>query len=207
MPAVSESIVREFFELHGFLVCQQRKHTGAGRDAEEDIDFFVSNPRPAHPTSPVWGVLTSEDLPRIAQAVVVVKGWHTETFGPSIFTHAPEIFRFVEAKTLRQAEQFFGSENPFTKIMVVPALPRGTDAREQTLALLRTKGVDAVIPFHTILRNLIESVEVNRNYQKSDLLQTLRILKNYGFFKENQLELFRPTRKDRRNPAGSEHRS
>jgi hypothetical protein len=40
-------------------------------------------------------------------------------------------------------------------------------------------------------------VEVNRNYQKSDLLQTIRILKNYDFFREPQLELFHPGRKKR----------
>jgi len=40
--------------------------------------------------------------------------------------------------------------------------------------------------------DLIEQIEVNRNYQKSDLLQVIRILKNYDFFREPQLELFKP---------------
>jgi len=31
-------------------------------------------------------------------------------------------------------------------------------------------------------------VATNRNYQKSDLLQTLRLLKNYGLLKEPQME-------------------
>jgi hypothetical protein len=61
--------------------------------------------------------------------------------------------------------------------------------------VLRAKGVDAVIPFRTILADLIARVEVNRNYQKSDLLQAIRILKNYDFFKGPQLELFRPKRR------------
>ena len=42
---------------------------------------------------------------------------------------------------------------------------------------------------------LVNQVEPNRNYQKSDLLQLIRILKNYEFFKEPQLDLFRPKRK------------
>jgi hypothetical protein len=46
-----------------------------------------------------------------------------------------------------------------------------------------------------MLANLIERVEPNRNYQRSDLLQTLRVLKNYGFFREAQLELFKPRRR------------
>ena len=46
-----------------------------------------------------------------------------------------------------------------------------------------------------MLRDLIAHIEVNRNYQKSDLLQMIRILKNYDFFKEPQLELFKSRRK------------
>ena len=46
-----------------------------------------------------------------------------------------------------------------------------------------------------MLAELVAHVEVNRNYQKSDLLQTIRILKNYDFFKEPQLELFKSKRR------------
>jgi hypothetical protein len=204
MAAISEMIVREYFELHGFLVCQQRKFAGAGRQAEDDLDFLISNPLPAETGVPLGGELTSEDLPRLSRAVVVVKGWHTETFGPSLFARAPEIFRFVEAKALKRAVQFFGADKPFTKLLVAPALPRAREARQQTVALLRTKGVDAVIAFHTVLRDLIDNVEVNLNYRKSDLLQTLRILKNYDFFKESQLELFKPKRRVQRRETDSE---
>jgi hypothetical protein len=48
-----------------------------------------------------------------------------------------------------------------------------------------------------MLSDLIGHIEVNRNYQKSDLLQMIRILKNYDFFKEPQLELFKSRRKKR----------
>ena len=59
-------------------------------------------------------------------------------------------------------------------------------------------GITAVIPFRTMLSDLIEHIEVNRNYQKSDLLQVIRILKNYDLFAPPQLELFdlpKPKRK------------
>ena len=46
-----------------------------------------------------------------------------------------------------------------------------------------------------MLADLIGNIEVNRNYQKSDLLQMIRILKNYDFFKEPQLELFKGKRR------------
>jgi len=48
-----------------------------------------------------------------------------------------------------------------------------------------------------MLADLIGHIEVNRNYQKSDLLQMIRILKNYNFFKEPQMELFKTKQKRR----------
>ena len=80
---------------------------------------------------------------------------------------------------------------------MVPALPQNPQGRLESIALLRSKGIDAVLPFHTMLADLIKETEVNRNYQKSDLLQLIRILKNYDLFKEPQLELFKSRRKKR----------
>lgn len=155
------------------------------------------NPRHEHRSSlPVE--LTSADLAGVARAVVVVKGWHTDTFSPGLLANAPEIFRFLEPAIFQQAVKAFGENEPVTKILVVPALSTGAEARRQSIELLHSKGVDAVIPFRTMLADLIERIEVNRNYQKSDLLQVMRILKNYDFLREPQLELFKPKRRTRR---------
>jgi hypothetical protein len=188
------SAVREYFELHGFFVRQQRKYITSSRREDDEIDFFVINPRQEHrPSLPVE--LTSADLAGVARAVVVVKGWHTDTFSPGLLANAPEIFRFLEPAIFQQAVKAFGESEPVTKILVVPALSPGAEARRQSIELLRSKGVDAVIPFRTMLADLIDRIEVNRNYQKSDLLQVMRILKNYDFLREPQLELFKPKRR------------
>jgi len=197
MAAVSESIVREYFELHGFLVRQQRKYVAPTRREHEEIDFFVLNPSPQPVEAPLPFVLGSDDLPGIVRGIVVVKGWHTETFSSAVLENAPEIFRFVSSTVFQRAAKAFGDGGPLTKILVVPALPHGDVARNQSIELLRTKGVDAVIPFRTMLADLVEQIEANRNYQKSDLFQVIRILKNYDFFKEPQLELFKSKRKRR----------
>lgn len=197
MAAVSETIVREYFELHEFLVRQHRKYITQTKREEDDIDFFVLNPRPQKHETELPFVLSSPDLKFIERAVVVVKGWHTETFSPAVLAHAPEIFRFVEPKVFQQAARAFGADGTPTKILVVPALPQGESAHKQSVELLRSKGIDAVLPFHVMLADLVGSIEVNRNYQKSDLLQMIRILKNYDFFKEPQLELFKSRRKRR----------
>jgi len=195
MSAVSETIVREYFELHGFFVRQQRKFIAPSRREDDEIDFFVLNPQPSESGAPLPFILASTDLPRIARGMVVVKGWHTETFSTAVLANAPEILRFLEPGMFQQTARAFGKDGPVAKILVVPALPAGVEARQQSIELLRGKGLDAVIPFHTMLADLIDQIEVNRNYQKSDLLQIIRILKNYGFLKEPQLELFKPKRR------------
>jgi hypothetical protein len=95
------------------------------------------------------------------------------------------------------AARALGKDGNVLKILVVPALPQTARAREESITLLRSKGVDAVIPFRTILTELINETEANRNYQKSDLLQIIRILKNYDLLKGPQLELFKAKRKKR----------
>ncbi len=196
MSAVSEIIVREYFEQHEFLVRQRRKYVSPARpEDDDDIDFFVLNPQPRSPAVPLPFVLSSADLPGIHRAIVVVKGWHTEIFSEARLTKAPEIFRFVEPRVFQQAARAFGADGAPLKLLVVPTLPQDTQAREQSVALLRAKGIDAVIPFRTMLTDLIRYTEANRNYQKSDLLQIIRIFKNYDFFKEPQLELFKPSKR------------
>ena len=198
MSAVSESIVREYFEQHEFLVRQNRKYIGqTRREEDDDIDFFVLNPHPQPQADVMPFVLSSPDLPFIERAIVVVKGWHTKIFSTARLTSAPEIFHFVEPKIFQQAARAFGKDGAPLKVLVVPALPHNAQARLESIALLRSKGIDAVIPFHTMLADLIKETEVNRNYQKSDLLQLIRILKNYDLFKEPQLELFKNRRKKR----------
>lgn len=196
MAAVSESIVREYFELHEFLVRQYRKYYAPNLRAEEDdIDLLVLNPKPQAPAGLLPFVLGSPDLAFIDRAVVVVKGWHSETFSSARLEASPEIFRFVEPKVFQQAVRAFGKDRTPLKILVVPALPQAAQAREGSVALLRAKGIDGVIPFHTMLDHLVTHIETNRNYQKSDLLQLIRILKKHDFFREPQLELFKTKRK------------
>ncbi|TAK90431.1 MAG: hypothetical protein EPO07_20425 [Verrucomicrobia bacterium] len=194
MAAVSETIVREFFENRGFLVRQRRKFIAQTRREEDDIDFFVLNPLAPEPAGALPFVLGAADVESVRRAIVVVKGWHTETFSSARLASTPEIFRFVGTKVFQQAAKVFGEEGAPLKILVVPALPQTAEGREESITLLRAKGVDAVIPFRTMLADLIERTESNRNYQKSDLLQMIRILKNYDFFREPQMELFKTGR-------------
>jgi hypothetical protein len=189
MSAVDENIVREYFELHGFLVCQRRKYIVQTRQtgADEEMDLIVLNPRVPPEAVPAEFEITSKTLSQVSRAIVAVKGWHTEVFAPGLLAHQPKIFRFVEKRVIEEAQRLVGSEG-LVKILIVPGLPRDSKTRQRSIEVLRSKGVDGVISFRSILQELIASVATNRNYRKSDLLQILRLLKNYGLLKDPQME-------------------
>jgi hypothetical protein len=201
MSAVDEGIVREYFELHGFLVCQRRKYIVQARQktGDEEVDLIVLNPGAPAGVAPADFEITSKILSQVSRAIVAVKGWHTEIFAPGVLAHQPKIFRFVEKRAIEEAQRLVGGEG-LVKILVVPGLPREAKTRQRSIELLRSKGVDGVISFRSILQELIASVAVNRNYQKSDLLQTLRLLKNYGLLREPQME-FKWKRRGRKAAA------
>lgn len=55
--------------------------------------------------------------------------------------------------------------------------------------MLKEHGVDGIISFRSMLLDIIERVEINKSYGKSDTLQVIRILKNYDLLKDAQLDL------------------
>jgi hypothetical protein len=191
MAAVSENIVREYFELHGFLLRQYRKYVAPAGREDDDIDFLAINPHLQTPEVDLPFVLGSSDLPFIERAIIVIKAWHTGVFSPALLTNAPRLFRFLEKRRFQKMVREFGQPGKLLKILIVPGLPHDAEARDQSIAILRAKGIDAVLSFRTMLAELVSKVEASRNYQKSDLLQLIRILKTYEFLKEPQMELFK----------------
>ncbi|MBN1557789.1 MAG: hypothetical protein JW951_06545 [Lentisphaerae bacterium] len=198
MAAVSEWVVREYFERQGYLVQQPHKHRAPGREksAEEDIDLVIVHPRVREHAVPARGLWTGADLKTVARAVVGIRGWHTDRFYAQTFERAPELLRFVEPPALRFAGRLLGT-SAMAKILCLPRLPASADLRERTLALLRERGIDGVIEFGTLLAELVNAVDVNRNYEKSDLLQVIRLLKLYGFLRGPQLDFFTAPRSRR----------
>lgn len=199
MAAVNESIVREYFESLGYLVSQPRKYVVPGRQksADEEVDLVALNPHVREHRVPACMVWTSEDLRFVARAVVGIRGWHTERFYVSTFEQAPDILRFAEAASVRFAAGLLGSSS-MAKVLCLPRLPASGELKDKTVETLRSKGIDGVLSFQTMLAELASRVDTNKNYEKSDLLQILRLLKNYDLLKESQLELFGGRRRGRR---------
>ena len=191
MSAISETIVREFLEASGFLVQQGRKFVAPSRRHDSHIDFFATHPAATAPKSALPFELRPADLKHVRRAVFAVKGWHTETFSAAVMANSPEIFRFALPAAAREAEKVFGTDSGFLNILVAPSLPASKKLRRESIEMLRGKGVDGVIEFSTVLSALIDGEEKNRNYQRSDVLQLIRVLKAHGMLRERQMELFR----------------
>jgi hypothetical protein len=197
MSAIDEGIVREYFEQNGFLVRQARKYQVSARRkiAEEEIDLVVYNPAWVRGGRKPDFFLFSNELPFVQKAVVSVKGWHTGVFTPQMLKSSPEIFGFLKQSVLKEAARFFPAEtadsagNTLTKILVLPSLPTAEPFRSQSVELLKAKGVDAIVSFRAMLLDLLDKIETNQNYTKSDTLQVMRILKNYDLLKDTQMDL------------------
>lgn len=177
------------------MVVQPCKHATPGRqkEPEAEMDFLILNPREVGHFVPDGFVWNTGDLCNIKAAVVGVRGWHTERFYTSTLEQTPEIWRFADPGSLAVASRILGTSQ-LARILCLPRLPASGDLKAQTIAFLRTKGVDGVLPFRTILVELLARVETHRNYEKSDVLQLLRILKNYDLIKKDQMELFEKKR-------------
>ncbi len=194
MSAADEIIVKAFFETLGFLTHQTSKYQVQSRKkrAEEEIDFFIFNPNAPENTEQGF-VLDAAGLKQIKYAVVSVKAWHTSQFTPSLIANTKGIFSFLKKPTSKKAEEFFPKANPqdIKKIMIIPAFANTAKLKQETIFLLKNAGVSGAITYPQMLQHLVDSVEINNNYSKSDLLQVLRILKNCGMIKSTQLELFK----------------
>jgi hypothetical protein len=205
MSSVDETLVREYFEAHGFMVCQRRKYGVFGREktVSEEVDLVVLNPLATGETPSGDFELSKDSLARVRGAMVSIKGWHTETISPGVLAHHARSFRVPGKEAIAEAQRLIGN-GALWKVFVLPGLPRGARQRQESIDALKAIGVDAVVCFPSILRDLIDRVQVNRNYQKSDLLETLRLLKNYGLLKDPQLELRFSSRKAAKPPRNKE---
>ena len=198
MSAIDEEIVREYFEQTGFFVRQVRKYqvTARKKTDDEEIDLLIVNPGWKKGAGKPDFFLFGTELPKVHRAVVSVKAWHTERFSPNTLRSNPDIFRFVQEEVIKEVERYFPSENEdeakdLLKILVLPGLPTADPFKSESVRLLQEKGVDAILSFRSLLIDLVDKVEVNKSYRKSDTLQVLRLLKNYDLLKDPQLDLFK----------------
>lgn len=200
MSGFDENIVREYFELNGFFVRQLRKYQVQSRKKrfDEEIDMLIYNPKADKDIKPSGFQLFSNDIVHIQRAIVVVKAWHSSRFTPAILRSGNKVFDFLKKDVLNKVNEYFDfkemdldkNDVVFKKILIIPSLPSGEPHRSESITLLKEQGIDGIISFATILESLIKNIEINHSYQKSDLLQLIRILKIYDMIKEPQMTFF-----------------
>ena len=198
MASVNEMIVREFFESLGFLVNQPRKYQVMARakQAEEEVDFVVFNPQGGAVELPAFDVWGAAELRQIMRAVVGVRGWHSERFSPAKLELEKELFRLADSVVMQKAHRQLGA-GPVAKILCLPDLPPAGPMRTRSLVMLKEGGIDGIVLFRPMLLELVRSVDAQKNYERSDLLQVLRILKAHDLLKDAQMDLFRTGRRKR----------
>jgi hypothetical protein len=198
MSKVDETILRQYFEGNRFLVRPWRKEVVAPKKkpGDEDLDLLVFNPEfQAGGRKPDFFLFSSE-LPRIEWAVVTLGRWRAPRFTPALLTSGAKLFRFLEQTVGQGLEKPTtsdvpggGSGNPLW-ILVLPGLPTAEPYRSQSVELLRSRGVDGIISFRSMLLEIISRVKVSHNHPDSEILEFIRVLKNYDLLADSQLELF-----------------
>lgn len=205
MAHFDEDIVREYFELNGFLTTSLRRHSLRSRKKTPEValDLLVYNPGAPEGAAKLNFQLFSSDVVGVRQALVGVHLWESTRVTPAMLKSGARMLDFLKKDVLPQVEALFDfgddagasalpdfDAGACRKILVLPGMPSSEPQRSECIALFQERGVDGVIAFSTILENLLRRVEVNHSYPRSDLLQLVRVLKLYDMAKEPQLSLF-----------------
>lgn len=206
MASVNEQIVRDYLEMQGFLVRQPRKYQVVARakGANEEVDFLAVNPSAGAggelPEAGVWG---ARDLSRVGAALVAVRGWHSERFTAQMLGKSPDVYRFAEADSARAAEAELGGRSA-ARVLCLGSLPGDAAQRAEAVAFLKSRGVDGVLLFRPMLLELAARIDGKKSYERSEVLQLLRILKAHGMLRTGQMDLFAGRRRWGKAGGGSE---
>jgi len=213
MVSVNEQLVQCYLESLGFLVRQPRKYQviARGKAPFEEADWLGVNPAmPEWPAVPgrrpkpgLWG---AAELARVPGVSAAVRGWHTDRFTAAMLENSPEIWRFAAPEAMAAASAALRIEAP-APVLFLADLPSSPDERAAALEVLERHGVEGVVPFRTMLLDLLDRVDVKRNYEKSDVLQTLRILKVHRMTRTRQMVLDDVARPRRRTGGPAKGRN
>lgn len=180
MPEVNEEIVRLFFEQNGFFVRTNIKFTvhKGGSSGDSDIDLFVINPKGSQeaPFSDLPFILSINDLSHLEAAIIEVKGWHENTFTPSLIRGSTNKIKFHQG-AIEKAKEILGHEK-LKKVLVLSRLSPNSPWREKAISELKRIRIDHVLEFSTIINDIYDELLENKNYS-SEVLQAVRLLKKY----------------------------
>lgn len=198
MQRIEEAIVAEYFEQNGFLVRTLRKgRPQTKKSLDEGLDLYVRNMVYRDGGRPPQFLLFSSELRYLESAIICVRGWYGEKAALATNTNSSDIVKNLEANVLKKVEKWFEVEKGVTwgtktkplKVLVAPVFPTQEPYRTQCSDMLKAKGVDSILSFKSMVLDLIDRVDTKQVYEKSDLLQLLRVLKTFDLIKDSQMDL------------------
>lgn len=198
MQRVEEAIVSEYFEQNGFLVRPLRKaRAQSKKGGDEGLDLYVRNMVFREGSRDPNFLLFSSELRYLESAIICVRGWFGDKAALASMTNGNEILKYLEANVFKKVGRWFDYDPGVTfgtkvlpkKILVAPVFPSHEPHRSQCIESLKEKRVDGILSFKSMALDLIDRVDTKQVYEKSDLLQTLRLLKTYDLVKDSQMNL------------------
>lgn len=191
MNDINMQLAREFFELNLFYVLPHWHYEADQFDSEYlGALLFVEQHTPAPPME-LECLLRAGDVNGIQRAVVEVRAWHTDRLYASVIESSAVFSRVASQQTRTLAESIFGGQE-YKILLVVSEFASAQAKRDQAVRTLSALGIDHVIEFPTMLAEIVRLVSPQSGYAASQSLQTIRLLKRYGFIRQQQLELFFP---------------
>jgi hypothetical protein len=190
MSDLNMQLVREFFELNRFYVLPHWRCEDVSPSTESASLLFVERAQTESGLEPEF-LLRPMDLGGIRRAVVEVRAWHADRIYPSTIEGSPVLGHVASQEIRELGEAVFGVPE-FKTILVVSEFSAAPAVRARALQMLQDFGIGHVLEFPTLLGDLLDGVSVNGNYAPSQTLQTLRLMKRYGFVRRQQMELFFP---------------
>jgi septum formation inhibitor-activating ATPase MinD len=168
IPAIE--IVKEFFIINDFYVILKDSFLIVQNSKKifKEIDEFI---------------IEKEKINFINKAIIKPISWHTLKFTPSV------IKKFYEEITFEKTDKILKDliKDNYKKIIIIPGLPVTTNLKNESIKIMKEKGIDHIILFSSIISGLVEKIDERKLYQ-SQTLEIIRILKFYKFLSDKKLE-------------------
>lgn len=188
MAAFEETIVRTFFEQHGFLV-RRLDAESERRSAVPAAVFLIMNPALREDVPFHSPLLFSGDLTRIRQSLVVVREWHhAGKISPRTFQRSGDLYQFLERTLLKKKEALFPqlpADVPpgIRRLLVLPAHVTQEPHKGKLVEQLGELGVDGVFSFRSMFRDLANMAMDRKKRSSDEVLDLVRLLAEYDLIK------------------------
>ena len=198
---IERDLVEAYFESNGFLV---RQLEGARvKNLRKKCEYLpiisVLNPLVSENEFGGSPRLFTADLKRIRSAHVGILGWSNSTFSSAELSSDAKLTKFLnnemdpirikDSLPCESGESYSSMENSL-RILVVPALPSGTDRLKKIFIKIKSLGLTGVFTLRSILENLLKQTHASQPAESREIFQFLRLFKAYGLTKDPQLEIF-----------------